>query len=202
MKQLGILLVALTVAVPAFAADKGLAPEVQRALTSSLQNERQAAIRYEAFMTKAEDEGYPGAANLFRACSRAERIHAARFKAALEKYGVKVPDEPSHKPAVFGTMDNLRAALVSEQAERDTTYKEATDAAKAGRNDDIAKLFDITRDTETEHANLLAAAMHSPDKLRQPKAYWVCSDCGYTTDVRLPLCPSCRSQHELVEVKP
>lgn len=202
MKKLGILLVALAVAVPAFAAEKGLASDVQRALINSLQNERQAAMRYEAFMAKAEEEGYPGAANLFRACARAERIHAARFKAALETYGVEAPGEPSYKPAVSGTVDNLRAAMFSEQGERDTTYKEATDAAKAARNDDIAKLFDVTRDTETEHANLLAAASHSLDKLKQPKAYWVCSVCGYTTDVRLPLCPSCRSQHELEEVEP
>lgn len=201
MKKLGILLVALAIAVPAFAADK-LGFGVQRALASSLQNERQAAMRYEAFMAKAEQDGYPGAANLFRACAKAERIHARRFKAALEEYGAEVPAEPTYTPNVGDTNDNLRAAMLAEQTERDATYREATEVAKAGRNNDIAKLFEVTRDTETEHANLLASASHSLENLKQPKAYWVCEDCGYTTDVRLPICPSCRATHELEPVEP
>lgn len=201
MKKLGILLVALAIAIPAFAADK-LGIGVDRALANSLQNEREAAMRYEAFMARAEQDGYPGAANLFRACAKAERIHARRFKAALEKYGAAVPAEQAYTPSVGDTRANLRAAMSAEQTERDSTYREATETAKAGRNPDIAKLFEVTRDTETEHANLLASATNSLEKLKQPKAYWVCDDCGFTTDVRLPLCPSCRASHELERVEP
>lgn len=201
MKKLGILFVALAVALPAFAADKALAPEVQRALIDSLQNERQAAMRYEAFMARAEADGYRGAANLFRACAKAERIHASRFKAALVKFGIEVPPAPAYTPDVSSTADNIRAAALSEQQERDVTYRQATESAKGGHNDFVARLFETTRDTETEHANLLGNAANSLEKLKQPRAYYVCEDCGYTTDVRLPLCPSCRHTHPLVEVE-
>jgi rubrerythrin len=201
MKKLGILLVALAIAIPASAADK-LGFGVERTLASALQNERQAALRYEAFMAQAEQEGYPGAANLFRACAKAERIHARRFKAALEQYGAAVPAEPAYTPSVGDTRSNLRAAMSGEQSERDSTYREANEVAKAGRNPDVARLFEVTRDTETEHANLLASAASSLEELKQPKAYWLCEDCGFTTDVRLPLCPSCRVRHELELVKP
>ena len=59
----------------------------------------------------------------------------------------------------------------------------------------MATLFDTTRDVETEHANLCNGAMHNIDELKSPKTFYVCGHCGFTTDVRLPLCPLCRVAH-------
>jgi rubrerythrin len=55
------------------------------------------------------------------------------------------------------------------------------------------KMFDQARDTEVEHANLLATLLRNQNLLTTAKTYYVCGQCGYTTDVALPLCALCRS---------
>ncbi len=200
MKNLAPLVIVVALGTPLVAAEKPLAPVVQQALSSALQNERQAAIRYEAFAVKADEEGYRGAASLFRACAKAERIHASRFKAALKKSGAEIPAESEAKPEVRTTADNLQAAIAAEQRERDVTYREAIEVAKTEKNSEISKLFDVTRDTETEHANLLAAANRSLDDMKNERTYFVCESCGYTSDVRLSACPLCRTGHGMKEV--
>ena len=190
MRKLPIL--TLFVAAGLLAADKPLAPFVRKALTSAVYGEKAAAARYDAFAAKADQEGYPGAAALFRACAKAERIHLARFEKALRSRGVEPSNETPTSPSVGSTRDNLRTAASLEQTERDNTYKEACDICTTAHDEEMNKLFDITRDVETEHANLCANAMHSMDELKSPKTFYVCGHCGYTTDVRLPLCPLCR----------
>jgi len=190
MRKLPIL--TLFVAAGLLAADKPLAPLVRKALTSAVYGEKAAAARYDAFAVKADQEGYPGAAALFRACAKAERIHLARFEAAMRSRGVEPSNDTATAPSVGSTRDNLRTAASAEQTERDFTYKEACDNCTTARDEGVATLFDTTRDVETEHANLCNSAMHNVDELKNAKTFYVCGHCGYTTDVRLPLCPLCR----------
>lgn len=190
MRKLSIL--TLFVAAGLLAADKPIGPFVRKALTSAMYGEKSAAARYDAFAVKAQEEGYPGAAALFRACAKAERIHLARFAAALRSRGVEPPNDSVTAPSVGSTRDNLRAASAAESTERDSTYKEACEICTSARDEEMAKLFDVTRDVETEHANLCSTAMHQLDTLKEAKTFYVCGHCGYTTDVRLPLCPLCR----------
>ena len=52
-------------------------------LKQAFGGECEASIRYMAFADKAEADGYPGAARLFRAASKAEMVHAlSHFKAS------------------------------------------------------------------------------------------------------------------------
>ena len=190
MRKLPIL--TLFVAAGLLAADKPLSPFVRKALTSAVYGEKAAAARYDAFAAKADQEGYPGAAALFRACAKAERIHLARFEAVMRTRGVEPSNDTATPPSAGSTRDNLRNAASAEQTERDFTYKEACDTCTTARDEETAKLFDVTRDVETEHANLCANALHNMDELKSPKTFYVCGHCGYTTDVRLPLCPLCR----------
>ena len=76
--------------------------------------------------------------------------------------------------------------------ERDKIYREAIDAAKAANDADLVKVFDQTRDTEVEHANLMNAAVRQLDKYREQKHFFVCDTCGYTSDIDLPMCALCR----------
>jgi rubrerythrin len=175
-------------------AAQGLRYDVRVALEKAVANEREAVARYEAFAAKADLEGYPGAATLFRANARAEGIHAARFAAILKEHGHEVPAADPPAPAVNGTEDNLRVAASAEAGERDGMYKEAIEKCKLHNAMDIAEIFDTTRDAEVEHGNLCTAAARNLDALKNAKAYYVCGHCGYTTDVRLPLCPSCRKR--------
>jgi rubrerythrin len=173
---------------------------VQSILHRALQNERDAAAKYEACALKADEEGYPGAAALFRAAARAESVHARLIVEAMEARGIGVPDAKAHQGAIGSTADNLRAAATAETQERDSTYKEAIAAAQDARDEALVTLFDHTRDTEVEHANLFNTAVRQLDQYKQPKQFYVCEKCGYTTDIDLPLCALCRTREHPHEV--
>ena len=189
MKRLIILLL---IALPVFAADKPIAPDVRAVLEKALANERDAVIRYKAFAAKATDEGYLGAAALFTAQAKAESIHAQRFAAALKERGVVVVEAPSsYKPMVGSTADNLRSAAAAETGERDGIYRDAIEVARRNGDTAMAKMFDETRDVEVEHANLCSTAARNLESMKQDRTYYVCEKCGYTTDIALARCPDC-----------
>ena len=96
---------------------------VQRALSRALQNERDTVAKYEACALKAAEEGYAGAASLFRAAARAEGVHATRIAEAMKARGIAVPEPAEPAQPVGTTADNLRAAAVAENQERDGKYR-------------------------------------------------------------------------------
>lgn len=195
MKRVGFVFLCIAaLAGVAAAADKGLATDVRATLEKSVNNEREAAAKYQAFAVKADAEGYPGAAALFRAQAKAETVHAKRFAQALKSAGAAVPHPTAAAPEVGTTEENLRAAASAESAERDGFYREAVSTCRANKDEGTAKLFDETRDAEVEHANLDLAASRNLSQSKEAKSYYVCGHCGYVTDVRLPMCPSCRDR--------
>jgi rubrerythrin len=194
MKRVFLGLFALLLMVSAAVAAEGLRAEVRMIVEKALAGERDAIARYEAFAVKAEEEGYPGAASLFRAAARGEKAHANRFARILKQHGHNVPEGTGHHPLVGDTADNLRTAAAAEVAERDGIYREAVETCRLHKADDLAKIFDQTRDSEVEHNNLCQAAARNLESMKQDKRYYVCNECGYTTDVKLPLCAACRSK--------
>jgi rubrerythrin len=190
------IVIALAVLLLFNGAGKMTNPMVTRSLLTALQNERAAAARYEAFAARATEEGYLGVAALFHAEAKAEQVHATRFEKFLESRGIRTPVADPPQPAVNSTSDNLRYAINAEKQERDDSYLAAFNDAQAAGDEEAAKLFDTTRDTETEHLNLDNDASRNLSKMKEAKAYYVCPDCGYTTEVKLPFCPSCRG-HEM-----
>ena len=188
------IVIALAVLLLFNGAGKMTNPMVTRSLLTALQNERAAAARYDAFALRADEEGYRGAAALFRAEAKAERVHASRFQNFLESRGIDTPVADAPKPAVGSTSDNLRYAINAEKQERDDSYLSAYNDALGAGDNEAAKLFDTTRDAETEHLNLDSDASRNLSKMKESRSYYVCPDCGYTTEVKLPFCPSCRGQ--------
>ncbi len=174
---------------------------VQSVLQKALQNERDTVAKYDACAVKATEEGYAGAAALFRAAARAEGVHARLMMEAMRARGIAVPEAEASHPAIGSTADNLRSAALAEAQERDTTYRDALEAAADAKDQELVKLFDHTRDTEVEHANLFSAALRQLDAYKQPKHFYVCDKCGYTTDVDLPLCALCRTRAHPHEVQ-
>lgn len=192
MKRVLLVLLALSITVGTVAATKRLPAPVRDVVERALANERTAAARYEAYAAKADEDGYAGAAALFRAQARAERTHAERFLSLLRSDGGPIPPEPAVAPRTDATDDNLRAAALAERSERDGIYREAVDVCKLHDAADVAKIFDETRDTEVEHANLCNAAARDLQSMKDAKTFYVCGKCGYTTDVKLPYCPACQ----------
>ena len=187
-------LVALLILVTASSAVAfGAAAEVERALTAAIQNERAAIARYEAFVAKAEEEGLAGAAALFAAMAKAERVHLRRFTRMAEERGLTVPEEKQLSIEARTTRANLQTATSIERGERDDGYLEAYRSVNS-IDVSLAQVFDQTRDVETEHANLCTTALRQFEQLEEPQTYHVCDRCGYTTDANIRFCPLCRTK--------
>ncbi|MDP9190073.1 MAG: hypothetical protein M3P06_00005 [Acidobacteriota bacterium] len=195
MKRALYAMLVLCIAVGMMAAGKGLAFQVRDVVENALANEREAVARYDAFASKATEEGYLGVASLFRAQAQAERAHAKRFAAVLTEHGAAVPPEPSLSPSVGSTIDNLHTAVSAETSENDSLYRKSIETCNQLGATDVAKVFDQTRDSEIEHANLCKTAARNIESMKEPKTFYVCGKCGYTTDVKLPYCPACQYKH-------
>jgi rubrerythrin len=192
-----VLILAILFPLISLAAEPRTPFGVQKILTNAVIGERQAIARYNAYAAKADEEGYLGAASLFRACAKAESIHLRRFTALMIERNLAVPAEATVKVDVASTAENLENAFAAENAERDSTYLYAIRQANDDHDEAVAKTFDETRDVEVEHANLCAGALRNLADMKTAREYYVCERCGYTTNVRLPLCPSCRDAHPL-----
>lgn len=196
-----LLSVLMLSAVAAFAANEALPGVVRDAVETAIRHEQEAVARYQAFAAKADEEGYPAAAALFRAQAASEATHQKRFAKALLDNGVapSVGEPPS--PRVASTQENLRAAVSAETIERDATYRDAIQACRRHGAADIAKVFDQTRDSEVEHVNLCNAAARDLQSLKNAKSFYVCDGCGYTTDIKLGFCPACQMKHPLKAIQ-
>ena len=192
-----VLILAILFPLITLAAEQRTPFGVQRILTNAVIGERQAIARYNAYAVKADEEGYLGAGSLFRACAKAESIHLRRFTALMIERNLALPPEAAVKVDVGSTRENLQDAFSAETGERDGAYLHAIRVANDDHDEAVAKTFDETRDVEVEHANLCSDALRNFADMKAPREYFVCERCGYTTNVRLPLCPSCRDAHPL-----
>ena len=165
--------------------------ETLKNLDTAYQGEANAHERYALFAKKADEEGFPQVAKLFRAASRSEEIHRNAHKEAIEKLGGTVPEIVIEKANVGTTRENLEAAIKGETYERDTMYPTFLNEARAAKAKPAVRSFTFAHAAEGEHVKLYQDAL---DHLgNNPKVdYFVCSVCG-NTDTELPAkkCPVC-----------
>jgi len=168
-------------------------------LMAAFNGESNANARYAAFAKKADEEGFAGAASLFRAAARAEQVHADGHAAVIKTLGGQA--KPDIKPPqVKSTKENLQAALDGETYERDTMYPDFIAVAKKENNKDALRSFNFALTAETEHAKLYGDALKNLDSWKTAKTFYVCSVCGYTTTkLDFEKCPSCFSPKDQYE---
>jgi len=143
--------------------------------------ESQAHQRNLAFAIKAEEEGYPQVAKLFRAIAEAEEIHAFNHLRLLG--------------AVANTQENLETAFERENL-ASNTYPRFIKEANEEDNAHVARVFSYSRDVERGHAKLYEKALeHMLGDVETE--YYVCGVCGYVSDGDLPeVCPICGASRE------
>ena len=149
-------------------------------LKAAFAGESQANRKYLAFAKKADEEGYPQIAKLFRAAAEAETVHALNHLNVMA--GVK------------STADNVEAAINGETYEFQKMYPEFIEAAKKDANKNAAMSFDSANKVEQVHANLYKKAQDTlKNKKDLPKAdLHVCPVCGNTFEGSVPdVCPIC-----------
>ena len=85
-------------------------------LQEAFGGESMANRKYTFFAEKAEKEGYPGVARVFRAAAEAETVHARNHLLAMDAIGT--------------TKDNLTAAAIGEHQEFTQMYPPFIEKAK------------------------------------------------------------------------
>lgn len=138
-------------------------------LWAAFAGESQANRKYLAFAVKADKDGYPQAAKLFRAAAHAETVHAHAHLRALK--------------AIGDTKDNLQAAMAGEMHEFEVMYPPMIETAKAEGNKAAEMSFTFANKVEKTHAELYRHAMENLDTL-EASDYYVCEVCGHTESGR------------------
>jgi rubrerythrin len=133
-------------------------------LKDAFAGESQANQKYRAFAKKAEREGFPNVARLFRTAAEAERIHAEGHLTALEHIG--------------STAENLQTAINGETYEYKEMYPPMLEQAIADEHK-AKRMFGYALDAEAVHAKLYAMALEAVNQGRD------------LTEVEIYLCPVC-----------
>jgi len=154
-------------------------------LQAAFAGESQANRRYLAFARKAEAEGFPQIAKLFRAAAEAETVHALSHFRTMG--GVK------------GTAENLQAAIEGEGYEFKEMYPKFLAEAEGEGNKRAALMFRYALEVEKIHHGLYSEALNAfgAGKDLAQASIFVCSVCGCTVAGAAPdECPVCGARKE------
>lgn len=143
-------------------------------LKGAFAGESQANRRYLAFAHKAEEEGFPQVAKLFKAAAEAETVHALNHIMVM---GV-----------TKSTAENLEDAVAGETFEYKHMYPDYLKTAKKEKKTQAVWSFNVAEQVERVHAFLFKKAIKALKSGKEfAKAdYYVCSVCGNTVET-MPL---------------
>jgi rubrerythrin len=152
-------------------------------LKEAFAGESQANRTYLAFAEKADREGYPQVARLFRAAAEAETIHALNHLRALK--------------AIQNTAENLKSAMAGEVAEFEQMYPKMIAAAQAEGHKEAERTFKFANEVEKVHARLFQEALANLEA-KELAEMFVCPICGYTVAGEPPdNCPVCNAKKKI-----
>lgn len=149
----------------------------EKNLKEAFAGESQANRKYLAFARKADEEGYPQVARLFRAAAEAETVHALNHLRELGE--------------VKSTRENLEAAINGESYEFQNMYPKMIEEAAAEGKDSAVRSFHLANEVEKIHAGLYKKALETLGQ-NEEVDYYVCQVCGNTVEREAPeTCPIC-----------
>ena len=158
-------------------------PTTEQNLQEAFAGESQANRKYLAFAEKADREGHPQVARLFRAAAAAETIHAHAHLRAMK--GVK------------STAENLKEAVSGETHEFESMYPPMIETARTEGHQAAERSFTYANAVEKVHAALYQKALDNLDRLEETAIY-VCQGCGYTCEEEPPTeCPVCHAKQKV-----
>lgn len=170
------------------------APEVSDTRTNmqeAFTNEMNAKERYLLFAKQADRDGYPYVAQLFRACARAEQVHADQDVRAIAWTGGEAK-ALLQRMASGTTAENLQTAVNLEAYEATQLYPAYLARARADHAPEATRSLNYALATEREHVRLLTAALETLDQRLPARTLYVCPGCGRTVEARdFTKCPNC-----------
>jgi rubrerythrin len=152
------------------------------------EGEAKAALRLKIFAKKAEEEGLPQIAMLFRVIAFSEEIHGERALRMLRE--------------IKDTDTNLKESFQSETSIAGVAYDHFIAVAEEIGDNTASTIFSNSRDVEDGHAKLYKYAINHLIGERET-TYYVCRVCGYVSDGVWPeACPICSApKDQFVEFK-
>ena len=158
--------------------------KTQDNLKEAFAGESQANRKYLAFAAKADAEGFPQAARLFRAAAEAETVHAHAHLRALK--------------GIRSTKENLMEAVEGETHEFKSMYPAMIEAAKAEGHKEAERSFNFANEVEKIHAGLYQQMLDALDTTGESYDYYVCPVCGFTAEKEAPeTCPVCGAKGKM-----
>jgi rubrerythrin len=154
-------------------------------LKAAFAGESQANRKYLAYAEKADADGYPQAARLFRAAAAAETVHAHEHLRALG--------------AIGSTQDNLKDAVDGETHEYTAMYPEMLEGARQEGHSAAERSFNHALEVEKTHGKLYQEMLENLDAAgKEDYPYFVCPVCGHTVGKQAPdVCPVCKTKGEM-----
>lgn len=147
-------------------------------LKEAFAGESQANRKYLAFAEKADREGYPQVARMFRAAAAAETVHAHAHLRAMDGIG--------------STEENLRSAIDGETHEFTSMYPEMIEIAEKEGHAKALRSFKFANVVEKIHAELYQDLLEGMNAEQAEYPYFVCPVCGHTIGEEAPeKCPVC-----------
>ncbi|MBM3408988.1 MAG: rubrerythrin [Betaproteobacteria bacterium] len=125
-------------------------------LKDAFAGESQANRRYLYFANKADVEGNPEVAALFRSTAEGETGHAHGHLDYLAEVGDPATDLP-----IGSSANNLKAAVAGETHEYTDMYPGMAKTARDEGFDEIADWFETLAKAERSHANKFAKALEA-----------------------------------------
>ena len=149
-------------------------------LQTAFAGESQANRRYLFFADKADKEGYPQIARLFRAAAEAETVHARNHFNAMDGVG--------------STKENVMAGATGEHYEFTRMYPPFIEQAEQENNTRAQRSFELANEVEQIHHGYFEETLKALNEGKQLKdeTYFVCQVCGNTVPGAAPeKCPVC-----------
>lgn len=148
-------------------------------LKEAFAGESQANQKYRAFAKKAELDGFPSIARLFRTTAEAERIHAEGHLRSLAEIG--------------STAQNLKTAIAGETHEYTSMYPPMLAQAEA-EGHRAKRMFGYAVKAEAVHAELYRRALEAVEQGQDlaEARFYLCPVCGHIEfSVSPERCPIC-----------
>jgi rubrerythrin len=157
----------------------------QANLEAAFAGESQAHVKYHIFADRAEREGFPTVARLFRAIAYAEQVHATSHFKTLGNLGK--------------TEDNLAAAIGGETYEVNEMYPAFIAVAEVQEEKSAIRSNNWALEAEKVHAGMYEMARQSvlAGEDAEVGDVHICEVCGWTVEGDAPArCPLCGAKRE------
>ena len=149
-----------------------------------------------SFAERADEEGFPQVAKIFRAAAVGESIHSHNFLRAMGggkivKGNINVSNPDG---SVKSTRKNLKVAIRGEKMAHGNVYPSFIEIGKLEENHEAEKAFQWASEVEKIHEQLFEEALNCVKNGMDidEKEIYLCPVCGYISERSIPTkCPVC-----------